>query len=76
MEGREAPYHSSQDQRKIPFPLELSGSHLPAIAGVGTRERSILRPWEDENRTCRRCSRCLMLRSEEELRTTRLDLHH
>lgn len=46
MEGREAPYHRSQDQRKIPFSPEVSGSHLPAVIGVGTWESSVLPPRE------------------------------
>lgn len=42
MEGGEVPYHSGQDQRKIPFPLEMSGSHLPAVIGGDTWESSVL----------------------------------
>lgn len=46
VEGKEAPYHSSQNQRKIPFPPEMSGSHLPAVVGGGTWESSVLSPGE------------------------------
>lgn len=46
VEGRGAPYHSSQDQRKTPFPPEMSGSHLPAVVGGGTWENSVLPPGE------------------------------
>lgn len=43
-----APYHSNQDQRKIPipFPPEISGSRLPAVVGAGAWESSVLPPGE------------------------------
>lgn len=46
MEGRKAPYPSSQDQRKIPFPLGMSVSHLPAVIGGGMWESSLRPPGE------------------------------
>lgn len=46
MEGRKAPYPSSQDQRKIPFPPEMSAFHLPAVIGGDTWESSLRPPGE------------------------------
>lgn len=36
LENRDTPYDSSQDERKMSFPPEMSASHLPAIIGSDT----------------------------------------
>lgn len=76
VEDREAPYYSSQDQREDPFP---SGDvWFPSASCHWGWHVGKLCPstWGGKNRPCRRWSRCSLLRSEEELRTTKLDMHH